>query len=352
MQLLNYQARQLIQRFNIPVASFGVVTTASEAKNILEVLRNDIIVKAETYGVGEYFFTSSQKEALQIVKNMLNNGVNKISLTQAVNIKYKYFIHFAVNSAGLLNCTIFFDKNSLSIVIDTQDTIYDFHVTKISKFLGWNKEQAHIGCDIIKALIQLYMYYDVTSLGTMFALDVNNRFCVLDATIFIDSRALYRQEALARSFDASYMSQHAISAWHFDLDYIEYNGTIGTIVNGKDSAATTLDLLHMCGKYPASIIDLGSDITKDILGSAMQILNSHSQVKMLFLNIFAGFMNCKLLSEVILDIVDKFKIDAPIIVRLEGVLCKEGYKILHNSTKNVIPVYNLKDAMKKFVAMK
>lgn len=349
MRLLNYQARQLIQRFDIPVASFGVASTVSEAKKILEILRDGVTVKAETYEDQKHFFTTSSKEALKSVRQLLHDGIKKISLTQTVAVKHKYSIHLAVNSRGLLHITFF--KDQLATTIDITETLDDFHMVKIAKFLNWNKAEAQVGATIIKSLIKFYIHYDASFLKIALALDVNNRFCLLDATIFVDQKAFYRQEILARSFDPSYMSQHAVSAWHFDLDYVEYNGTIGVIVNGKDSAMSTLDLLHICGKKTASIIDLGTDITKDILGCAIKILSSHSTVKILFINIFAGFMNCKILGEALLDIIDKFKVDIPVLVRLEGRLKKESFKML-SSSKKVIPLANLKDVVKKFVAMK
>ncbi len=173
----------------------------------------------------------------------------------------------------------------------------------------------------------------------------------LDAKINFDSNALYRHQANRDLRDFDEEDPLEVRASQFDLSYINMSGNIGCMVNGAGLAMATMDIIKIHGGEPANFLDVGGGTTAERVSEALRIILSDDNVRLILINIFGGIVRCDVIAKGVTEAVKDSGINVPLVVRLEGNMVEEGQKVLADSGLNIVAASDLEDAAKKAVCI-
>jgi succinyl-CoA synthetase beta subunit len=184
-----------------------------------------------------------------------------------------------------------------------------------------------------------------------FILTTDGRAIALDAKINFDDNGLYRHKELAELRDLNEEDPLEVEASRFGLTYIKLDGAVGCMVNGAGLAMATMDIIQHAGGSPANFLDVGGGATADQVRHAFRILLSDKNVKAVLINIFGGILRCDTLATGVVAAARDLRIQAPIVVRLEGTNVEAGRRILMDSGLNFTVGLNMRDAAEKAVRL-
>ncbi|MDX1901392.1 MAG: ADP-forming succinate--CoA ligase subunit beta [Gammaproteobacteria bacterium] len=382
MNLHEYQAKQLLAKYGLPVSKGEVVSTADEALRAAEQLGGKRwVVKAQVHAggrgkAGGVKLVSSKDEVVEVAKSLLGKNLVTYQTTAegqpvrqlliempcdiakelylgAVIDRAKQRIVFMASTEGGVEIEKVAHESPekiLTAVVDPLVGVQPFQAREFAFALGLSGQQ-------IKQFTQL-----LTTLGKMFEqcdfslLEINplvittegNLLC-LDCKLNIDDNALYRQSELRGMRDVSQEDERENRARDWELNYIALEGNIGCMVNGAGLAMATMDIVKLHGGNPANFLDVGGGATKERVTEAFKIILSDKHVKAILVNIFGGIVRCDLIAEGIIGAVAEVKTNLPVVVRLEGNNAELGAEKLASSGLNIIAAESFTDAAIKVV---
>ena len=385
MNLHEYQAKELFERYGMPVSKRSLITNKENIEDALNQINFSdgcvAKVQAHTGGrgkVGGVKLCSTIEDVKVFVdqwlgKNIVtiqtdNEGlpVNVISLEELTNINKELYmslvidrgsksISMIVSEAGGMNIEEVAETNPEKILkaqLNTDFTISEDKVADIAKKLSLNDSQSKEFNEIIDSCCRLFKDKDLSLLeiNPLVITDKGYLHC-LDAKINIDENALYRQEDLTVLRDASQEDQREYEAKQSDLSYVALDGNIGCMVNGAGLAMGTMDTIKLYNGEPANFLDVGGTATKERVSTAFQLILSDKNVKGILVNIFGGIVRCDLIAQGIIDAIKERSVDVPIVVRLQGNQSDYGKELLNQSGLNVIGEDSLQLAAQKIVEL-
>jgi len=385
MNLHEYQAKELFERYGMPVSKRSLITNKENIEDALNQINFSdgcvAKVQAHTGGrgkVGGVKLCSTIEDVKVFVdqwlgKNIVtiqtdNEGlpVNVISLEELTNINKELYmslvidrgsksISMIVSEAGGMNIEEVADTNPEKILkaqLNTDFKISEDEVADIAKQLSLNESQSKEFNEIIDSCCRLFKDKDLSLLeiNPLVITDKGYLHC-LDAKINIDENALYRQEDLTVLRDASQEDQREYEAKQSDLSYVALDGNIGCMVNGAGLAMGTMDTIKLYNGEPANFLDVGGTATKERVSTAFQLILSDKNVKGILVNIFGGIVRCDLIAQGIIDAIKERSVDVPIVVRLQGNQSDYGKELLNQSGLNVIGEDSLQLAAQKIVEL-
>ena len=393
MNIHEYQAKQLMREYGVPVSDGRVVLKAEEAKTAASELDGPVwVVKAQIHagGRGKGHFkeasagekggvrlTRSVEEAADEVQRMLGRTlvthqsgpagrtVNRIYIEEGAGIARELYLALLIDrktSHIAFVCSIEGGMDIEEVAAKTPDRIVTFTVdpaTGISGFhgrrvafaLGLEGRQVRQCVELVGRLYRLFVEKDAEMLevNPLIVTDKGELRC-LDAKMGFDSNALYRQPEILALRDETEEDPKELAASKFDLNYIALDGEIGCMVNGAGLAMATMDIIKLFGAEPANFLDVGGGATTEKVTEAFKIITSDPQVKGILINIFGGIMRCDVIAEGVIAAVKEVGLKVPLVVRLEGTNVELGKKILNESGLDVIAADDLADAAQKIVA--
>jgi len=385
MNLHEYQAKELFERYGMPVSKRSLITNKENIEDALNQINFSdgcvAKVQAHTGGrgkVGGVKLCSTIEDVKVFVdqwlgKNIVtiqtdNEGlpVNVISLEELTNINKELYmslvidrgsksISMIVSEAGGMNIEEVAETNPEKILkaqLNTDFKISEDEVADIAKQLSLNEAQSKEFNEIIDSCCRLFKDKDLSLLeiNPLVITDKGYLHC-LDAKINIDENALYRQEDLTVLRDASQEDQREYEAKQSDLSYVALDGNIGCMVNGAGLAMGTMDTIKLYNGEPANFLDVGGTATKERVSTAFQLILSDKNVKGILVNIFGGIVRCDLIAQGIIDAIKERSVDVPIVVRLQGNQSDYGKELLNQSGLNVIGEDSLQLAAQKIVEL-
>jgi len=385
MNLHEYQAKELFEKYGMPVSKRSLITNKENIENALNQINFSdgcvAKVQAHTGGrgkVGGVKLCSTIEDVKVFVdqwlgKNIVtiqtdNDGlpVNVISLEELTNINKELYmslvvdrgsksISMIVSEAGGMNIEEVAETNPKKILkahLNTYFKISEDEVANIAKKLSLNEPQSKEFKEIIDSCCRLFKDKDLSLLeiNPLVITDKGHLHC-LDAKIKIDENALYRQEDLTVLRDASQEDQREYEAKQSDLSYVALDGNIGCMVNGAGLAMGTMDTIKLYNGEPANFLDVGGTATKERVSTAFQLVLSDKNVKGILVNIFGGIVRCDLIAQGIIDAIKERSVDVPIVVRLQGNQSDCGKDLLDQSGLNVIGEDSLQLAAQKIVEL-
>jgi succinyl-CoA synthetase beta subunit len=171
----------------------------------------------------------------------------------------------------------------------------------------------------------------------------------LDAKISFDDNALFRHPELEKLHDEGEDDPKELEAAKYNLNYVALDGNIGCLVNGAGLAMATMDIIKLYGAAPANFLDVGGGATKERVTAAFKIILSDPNVEGILVNIFGGIMRCDVIADGVVAAAREVKLSVPLVVRLEGTNVALGQEILAKSNLPIIAADNLADAAEKIV---
>ena len=390
MNVHEYQAKQLLKGFGVPVALGGPAFTADEAAKAAQGLPGPVwVVKAQIHagGRGKGKFkeaAAGDKGGVRIVKS-----IDEVK-TAAEQMLGKTLVTIQTGPAGRLVKRVFIEDGSaierelyLSALVDrvtsrvafiasteggmdiekvahdTPEKIFTlsidpasgyepFHGRKIAAALQLTGDQIDQCVKLIGSLYRAFVEKDMSLLEVNpLVVTKTGKLLCLDAKINFDDNALFRHKDIQQLRDIEEEDPAEVEASKFDLNYVKLDGQIGCMVNGAGLAMATMDIIKLYGMEPANFLDVGGGATKEKVAAAFKIILSDPAVKGILVNIFGGIMRCDIIAEGVVAAAKEMAIKVPLVVRLEGTNVELGKEILAKSGLKIVPADNLADAAKK-----
>ena len=390
MNIHEYQAKQLFERFGVATPKGIAAATAQEAAQTARNMGlSQYVVKAQVHagGRGKGTFKNGFKGGVHVVKSveeveevagkMLNQVlvtkqtgetgklVSKIMVAEAVDLKKECY--FAILQDRARECPVIvasteggMDIEEVAATrpeaiirehIDPALGILPFQALKIAVALGLTGPLLRQATKLITNVYKLFTALDCSLVEiNPLVVTTDDRVCALDAKFNFDDNALYRHPEIMEMRDETEEDPREVEAGKYDLNYIGLDGNIGCMVNGAGLARATMDIIKYYGGEPANFLDVGGSATEEMVTNAFRILTSDKNVKALLVNIFGGIMRCDVIAQGIVAAAKNIDMKIPLVVRLEGTNVEIGKKILADSGISIIPADNLDEAAQKAVA--
>lgn len=377
MNLHEYQAKNILKRFGLPIPDFGVASNTAEAERIAEELNlHQAVIKIQVHAggrgkAGGVKFAKSRSEIGSVAKALIGmkmvnqqtgaEGViaHKVLISSPVEIAKEYYIGALVdrNRAAPVLIASFeggmdieevahkHPDKILTMPFGFDGKLRPYQLIRLAKFMGWTGDLAKQGSAIAEKLARCFIETDASLLEiNPLVQTAGGEIVVLDAKLSIDDNALFRQSEIVALYDPTQVSPQESAAKEYDLAYIAMHGEIGCMVNGAGLAMATMDIIQLCGGAPANFLDVGGGATKEKVAEGFRIILSDPKVKAVLVNIFGGIMNCATIAEGVIFAAKEQNIHVPIIVRMEGTNVEAGKKLFAQSGLKIATADNIMSA--------
>ena len=390
MNIHEYQARQLLQKFEVATTRGRVASTLDEAEQIARELGDvDVVVKAQIHaggrGKGKFkngfeggvHIRKTPAEVREVAEKMLGQVlvthqtgpagrvVNKVLVAESAEIARETYFAVLLDRATAAPLIVASTEGGVEIEtvaaqtpekitrepIDPLAGLEPFQTRKLAKQLGFDSSQLKGASKLFEGLYRTFVAFDcsmvevnplvVTAKGEVFALDAKFNF---------DDNALYRHPEIAALRDITEEDPREVEASKHGLSYIGLDGNIACLVNGAGLAMATMDIIKFYGGEPANFLDVGGGATEDQVTEAFKILIADKKVKAILVNIFGGIMKCDVIAQGIINAAKAVKLSVSLVVRLEGTNVEKGKELLKESGLALIAADDLADAAKKAVS--
>ncbi len=391
MNIHEYQAKAIFEKFGVPVPQGAVATTpAGFITALAQLPEGPTMVKSQIHagGRGKGTFTNGFKGGVKFCKtkadaqamaaNMLGNTlvtiqtgpagrkVQTIYFTVASEIKKEYYLAILLDRNSSRPVIVASTEGGVEIekvahetpeklfkiLIDPAYGLADFQVRELIFKLGFAGIEAKNAAKLIRNLYTAFWETDaamieVNPLITTPTGDV----LALDAKVSFDSNALYRHPEIVALRDLNEEDSKEIEASKYSLSYIALDGNIACLVNGAGLAMSTMDIIQHFGGTPANFLDVGGGASKDQVIAAFKIILGDKNVKGILVNIFGGIMDCNVIATGIVAAVKEVGLKLPLVVRLEGNNVAAGKATLAASGLALVSGDTMADAAQKIVKL-
>jgi succinyl-CoA synthetase beta subunit len=383
MNLHEYQAKHLFQKYHIPVPRGVTVSTADDAAAACRTLGGTRwVVKAQIHAggrgkAGGVVLVDSPEQAAVEAQRLLGSRlvtrqsgpaglpIGTLLIEAPTAIARELYLSalvdrasaavlFMASQAGGMDIEAVAAQTPeriLTIRIHPAAGLQPFQVRRLGFGLGLNSAQLKALSGLMGGLYRLFMDCDAGLVEVNpLVITASGDLIALDAKINLDDNALARQPALEALRDHRQEDHREAQAKAHELSYISLDGNIGCMVNGAGLAMATMDLVQLHGGAPANFLDVGGGATAARVAEAFKLILSDPRVRAVLVNIFGGIVRCDLIAEGIIQAVREVGVAIPVVVRLEGTNAPQGLALLAKSGLAVITAANLSEAADKVVA--
>ena len=382
MKIHEYQAKEILKKFNVAVPRGRVAFTPDEAKAIAEELASrKLVVKAQIHAGGRgkgggVAFADSPEAAEKLAEKMLGMTlvthqtgpegkiVRKVLVEEALDIERELYLGIVLDRSRSQLVVMASTEGGVEIekvaaetpekilkeYIDNAVGLQIFQARKLAFGLGLKGEQLKNGIKFLMALHKAYTACDA-SLAEINPLVVTKagQVLALDAKINIDDNALFRHPDIVEMRDFDEEEPLEVEASKYNLNYIKLDGKVGCMVNGAGLAMATMDIIKHAGSEPANFLDVGGGASAETVANGFRILLSDKNVETVLINIFGGIVRCDRVAQGVVEAAQKVGVEVPIVVRLEGTNADEAARILNESSLSFLVATTFEDAAHKVV---
>jgi succinyl-CoA synthetase beta subunit len=383
MNLHEYQSKEILASYGVPVPAGRVAVSADEALAAAQALGGKVwVVKAQVHaggrgkagGVKVARDTAAVRSAAAgmlgqrlVTKQTGAAGlpIEKVYVESGSEIERELYLSLTLNrersriaivasAAGGMEIEEVAEQTPeriLSTVVHPATGLQPFQCKQLAFGIGLKDKQIEQFQSIVLALYRLYQERDA-SLIEINPLIVNKSggLVALDCKLDIDANALFRQKDMAALRDVGQEDPMERRASEYDLNYVSLDGDIACMVNGAGLAMATMDLIQLHGGKPANFLDVGGGATSERVTAAFELILSNANVRAILVNIFGGIVRCDLIADGIVNAVKNVGVDVPVVVRLEGTNAEIARQRLAHSGLAIIAAADLTDAARKVVA--
>ncbi len=393
MNIHEYQAKELLAKFGVPVPAGHPAMTIEEAVAAAEKLPGPLwVVKSQIHagGRGKGRFKELGPDAKGGVRlahsvdevrahagEMLGKTlvtvqtgpdgkqVQRLYITDGVDIEKEFYLALLVDRETGRIAIVASSEGGMDIekvahdtpekietlTIDPATGLMPHHGRAVAAALDLDDGLAKQAASILAKLYDAFLGTDASQIEiNPLAITGDGSLMVLDAKIGFDSNAEFRHPDIEQLRDIAEEDPMEVEASKYDLAYIKLDGNIGCMVNGAGLAMATMDIIKLNGAEPANFLDVGGGASKEKVTAAFKIILSDPSVKGILVNIFGGIMRCDIIADGIVAAAREVDLKVPLVVRLEGTNVREGKDILAKSGLPIVAADDLGDAAKKIVA--
>src|SRR5438477_4073136 len=358
MNIHEYQAKELLQKFGVATTRSKVASSPEEAEQIArEIAPAEIVVKAQIHagGRGKGTFANGFKggvqlcktpeEAREIARKMLGQTlvthqtgpagriVNKVLVAEAAQIAREVYFAILLDRAtaaplivasteGGVEIETVADKSPEKIIRESVHPLaglQPFQARKLAKQLEFESTQIKAASQLFDGLYRTFVGLDcsMVEVNPLVVTD-KGEVLALDAKFNFDDNALYRHPEVEALRDISEEDPREVEASKHDLNYIGLDGNIACLVNGAGLAMATMDIIKFYGGSPANFLDVGGSATEEQVTEAFKILAGDKRVEAILVNIFGGIAKCDVIAQGIIAAARAVGLNVPLVVRLVG----------------------------------
>ena len=383
MKIHEYQGKEVLRKFNVPVPRGMVCFSVDEAVKAAETLGGKIwVVKAQIHAGGrgkgggvkvaksidEVRQYSSQILGMQLKTHQTGpegQKVRRLLIEEGADIKKELYVGMVVDRGTQRVALMASSEGGMDIeavaehtpekihkvFIDPGTGLKDSEADDIARQIGVPEASIGAARGVLKGLYQAFEETD-SSLAEInpMILTGDGKVIALDAKFNFDDNALFRHPDIVALRDLDEEDPAEVEASKFDLSYISLDGNIGCLVNGAGLAMATMDIIKFYGGAPANFLDVGGGATQEKVTEAFKIMLKNPGLKAILVNIFGGIMKCDVIANGVVAAAREVQLKVPLVVRLEGTNVDLGRKILADSGLPIISGANMSDAAQKVVA--
>jgi succinyl-CoA synthetase beta subunit len=382
MNIHEFQAKQVLGRFGVPVPKGQPAATADEAARAFEAMGQPrAVVKAQIHAggrgkAGGVKLVGSAAEARDFAAKLLGKPlvthqtgpqgrvVRRVYVEQASDVARELYLGMVVDRKAESVAIIASTEGGMEIeevATNTPDRIITepidpviglgaFQARKIAFALGLRDKQVGQFSALLAGLYRAFNETDASLIEiNPLVVTKDGTVICLDAKMSFDDNGLFRHPEVRELRDPNEEDPAEVEASKFDLSYIHLDGNIGCMVNGAGLAMATMDIVKYYGAEPANFLDVGGGANSQKVAAAFRILLSDERVKAVLVNIFGGIMLCDVLAQGVVDAAREVKLSVPLVVRMEGTNVDQGKQILKDSGIKVIAAADMADAARRVV---
>jgi succinyl-CoA synthetase beta subunit len=381
MNIHEFQAKELLKRFGIPVPRGKVAQSPEEAAAIARELGGLCVVKAQIHAggrgkAGGVKLVRSPEEAKSKAQELLGKKlvthqtgpegreIRRLLIEEGLNIAREMYLAIVLDRSAGRPAVIASAEGGVEIeevaqrspekilreAIDPAVGLLPFQARRVAFGLALPQEQVGPMIALLQGLYRAFMELDCSQAEiNPLLLTKEGKLVALDAKMNFDNNALFRHPDIEALRDLSEEDPREIEASKFGLSYISLDGNIGCMVNGAGLAMATMDIIKLYGGEPANFLDVGGGASKQTVAEAFKILLSDSRVRGVLINIFGGIMRCDIIAQGVVDAAREMSVKIPLVVRLQGTNVELGREILSESGLAIIPAETMSEAGEKIV---
>jgi succinyl-CoA synthetase beta subunit len=392
MNIHEYQAKDLLAKFGVPVPAGHAAMSVEEAVEAAKQLPGPLwVVKAQIHagGRGKGKFkelgpdakggvrlarsidevrTHAQemlgKTLVTVQTGPAGKQVQRLYITDGVDIEKEFYLALLVDRSTGRIAVVASTEGGMdieavahdtpekieTITIDPATGLMPHHGRAVAAALGLTGDLAKQAANVLAKLYDAFLGTDASQIEiNPLAITGDGKLMVLDAKVGFDNNAEFRHPDLEQLRDISEEDPMEVEASKHDLAYIKLDGDIGCMVNGAGLAMATMDIIKLNGAFPANFLDVGGGASKEKVTAAFKIILSDPAVKGILVNIFGGIMRCDIIAEGIVEAAREVQLGVPLVVRLEGTNVQQGKDILAMSGLPIVAANDLGDAARKIV---
>ena len=385
MKIHEYQAKQIMAEFGVPVPRGRVARSPEEARQVAEELGGPVVVKAQIHAGGRgkgggIKLASTPQEAEQAARQIIGMTlvtpqtgpegrlVKSVLVEEQVAADRELYLSVLIDNAAGRPLMMASAAGGMEIEEVAARTPEAIHKTPVDPAAGFQPYQGRqlafalgLGGDLLRPAVQL-----MTGLYRAFAArdaslaEINPlvvtappepRLLALDAKMNFDDNALFRHPEVAALRDKDEEDPLEVEAQELGINnYVKLSGNIGCVVNGAGLAMATMDSIKLAGGEPANFLDIGTvnDVARVV--NAFKILTADPNVRAILINIFGGMARVDVIAQGIVDAHRQMEVKVPVVVRLAGTNLEEGERILREASLPLIRAEELGEAAAKAVA--
>ena len=377
MKVHEYQAKQILSGYGIPVPSGGVASTPEEAANMVESLGGSTVIKAQVHAggrgkAGGVKLVSSPAAAAEFAESILGTNlvtfqtgsdgvpVRQLLVEEAIDVARELYLGVVIDGAAEGIAVIASEAGGMEIEEVADATPEKILRAVIDPVLGFQPFQGRglaygLNLDgalirpvaaLIENLCRAFQENDC-SLAEINPLVItgDGRVLAVDAKLDFDDDAMFRHGDLNEFYDAEQEDAGEVEARKYDINYVKLDGSVGCIVNGAGLAMATMDVVLSGGAKPANFLDIGGGADEDKVAQALNIVLSDKSVELVLVNIFGGILRCDVAARGFLMAAEGAPhAIRPMVVRMLGTNADEGRRILSESSLDVTLVDDLSGA--------
>lgn len=382
MKLHEYQSRDILQRYGIPVTGGGVATTSAEVRQIAEQLGTEVVVKAQVLFGGRgkaggvaVVKTAAEAEAagerilgMRLISNQTGPEgviVEKVLVAEALTFEREFYLSVILDRGMKRIILLASAEGGMEIeevarthpdaikkvAADPLLGLQEFQARDLAYQIGLSdSRQIRQFAGIAMSLYKLFMEHDASLVEVNpLVIKADGSLWALDAKVLVDDSALFRHPDLVALRDDAGEPEAERRAREADITFIKLEGDIGCMVNGAGLAMATMDVVNLYGGKPANFLDIGGGAGAQKVAAALDIILSDPNVKAVLINIFGGITRGDEVANGIVAALAQLPRTVPMVVRLVGTNAEEGARILKDAA--LIPASSLSEAAQKVVAV-
>jgi succinyl-CoA synthetase beta subunit len=377
LDLFEYQGKELLRKFEVPVPEGRVALTPDEAADAAKRLGGKVVVKAQVQvggrgKAGGIKLADSPGETKQVAEQILGmdikgHVVKRVLVERAGDIWAEYYCSFLLDRSerkflGMMSSEGGIDIEEVAatspdaiarVHIDPLLGISDFHARELVFGASIDEDARKESIALLPKLYRAFVESDASLVEVNpLVLTGGGRVVALDAKVSLDDSAAYRHAKFEELKGAHDVPEQERMAKEKGLNFIKLEGDIGIIGNGAGLVMSTLDVVKAAGGDPANFLDVGGGAGAELLSNALEVIMSNPEVKSVLINIFGGITRCDLVAEGIIDALGRLDVKVPIVVRLDGTNAEQGRKMLAGAPHpKLVPADTMLSAAQKAVEL-